>query len=201
MNGFVEIIDGIYRLKVPFEAIYTSVFLIRSQDRVFLVDCATTDCDVDLVIVPALRKMGYELCDIDALVLSHRHSDHAGGARRISELVPDISIITDVRKLTEDITTYSLPGHTVDCIGIFDKRTNTLISADGLQGAGVDRYRCYTELPDAYIETLERLRLDEGIENILFSHAYEPWDTDVIFGRKDVIACLEHCKKYVRKEK
>ena len=44
---FIEVINGIYRLKGPFEAIYTSVFLIKSPSGTILVDCATTDKDVD----------------------------------------------------------------------------------------------------------------------------------------------------------
>ena len=44
---FQEEIKGIYRLKVPFERIYTSVFLVVSGARAALVDCATTEKDVE----------------------------------------------------------------------------------------------------------------------------------------------------------
>ena len=69
--------EGIYRLKVPFEDLYTSVFLIISEEGRFLVDCATNAYDVDKVILPALEKMGFGLCDISAIVVTHRHGDHA----------------------------------------------------------------------------------------------------------------------------
>ena len=56
MNEFYKEEDAIYRLRVPFAAIYTSVFLIESDEGDVLVDCATTSDDVDLRIIPALEK-------------------------------------------------------------------------------------------------------------------------------------------------
>ena len=192
-------ISGIYRLKVPFEKIYTSVFLIKTSGGAFLVDCATTAMDVDGHIVPALKDMGYTLSDLSAMVLTHRHGDHAGGLERILQLAPDIEVITDIRALDDKISTYALPGHTRDSIGILDTRTSTLVSGDGIQGAGVDKYRCGLKDPDAYLETLERIKNDNRIENILFSHAYEPWNTEHIFGRENVCDCTEKCKEYIKK--
>ena len=199
MSGFYEQTKGIYRLRVPFENIYTSVFLITAERNKILVDCGTTNYDVDSVIIPSLSELGYTLSDLNMLVLTHNHRDHAGGLARIREIVPNIEVVTDICKLLEKVSTYALPGHTEDSIGILDERTHTLISGDGLQGAGVDKYRCYTKHPDKYIETLEKIKSDGRIENILFSHAYEPWNTDTVFGREKVIECIKECKKYVRR--
>ena len=200
MNKFYNVTDSIYRLKVPFEAIYTSVFLIKSPSGAILVDCATTSEDVDQCIVPALVEMGYELSDIETLVLTHNHGDHAGGLSRLLSLIPNIEVIRDVRELFDGICTYPMAGHTDDCIGVLDTRTNTLISGDGLQGAGVDKYRCSLQFPKAYLETIERIQSDKRVENILFSHAYEPWNKDYVHGRKAVDACLSQCKKYMNGE-
>ena len=200
LTCFFEEVKGIYRLKVPFERIYTSVFLIETDQKRILVDCATTAEDVDTHILPALASLGYSLSDVDMLVLTHKHEDHAGGRERILEIAPNIEIVTDVRPLTDRISTYPLSGHTEDSIGILDTRTHTLISGDGLQGAGVDKYRCHTKNPVAYHETLKRIEQDERIENILFSHAYEPWNQDRAVGRCEVINCLSDCKKYVKGE-
>ena len=197
MNKFYNVTDSIYRLKVPFEAIYTSVFLIKSPSGAILVDCATTSEDVDQCIVPALVEMGYELSDIKTLVLTHKHADHAGGLSRLLSLIPNIEVIRDLRELFDGICTYPMAGHTYDCIGVLDTRTNTLISGDGLQGAGVDKYRCSLQFPKAYLETIERIQSDKRVENILFSHAYEPWDRDSIIGRREVDACLSECIKYI----
>ena len=199
MISFYKETDGIYRLRVPFEDLYTSVFLVASGNDAVLIDCATTASDVDNVIAPALEELGYRLDKLKGLVLTHRHSDHAGGSKRISELAPTIEIITDVREIFEGVSTYPLPGHTLDMIGVIDLRTGTLISGDGLQGAGVDKYRCTLHVPEAYPETLARIQEDTRIENILFSHAYEPWYQDHVFGRDGVLGCVRDCLQYAKK--
>ena len=198
MSDFNEEIKDIYRLKVPFENIYTSVFLVRSPSGVIVVDCATTGEDVDGYIVPALKKAEIEFSDVTMLVLTHQHGDHAGGLSRLLSLIPNIDVIRDIRELFDGICTYPMAGHTYDCIGVLDTRTNTLISGDGLQGAGVDKYRCSTESPKTYLETIERIQNDKRIENILFSHSYEPWSREHAFGRKEVEHCICECKKYIK---
>ena len=196
---FYETVKNIFRLKIPFDRVYTSVFLIITDNGDVLVDCATTKEDVDGYIVPALNELGHPLTSIKTLVLTHSHEDHAGGASRISELAPSIKVVTQERILTTGVSTYALPGHTDDFIGVLDERTSTLISGDGLQGAGVDKYRCYTQNPEAYLESLEKIKSDERIENVLFSHEYEPWYTDHIFGRENVCKCLLQCKEYIKR--
>ena len=197
-NAFLQEKEGIYRLKVPFEDLYTSVFLVETPQRLILVDCATTDDDVELCIIPALGKMGRELCDIDAIVLTHRHGDHAGGIDCVLRHAPHIEVVTDVKEIADGVCTYELHGHTEDCIGVLDARTHTLISGDGIQGMGIGKYRCSLESRAAYLQTLERVKSDERIESILFSHAYEPWDSDSAQGRETVIDRINFCIEYKR---
>ena len=199
MRDFYHETENILRLKVIFESVYTSVFLIKAEGRAFLVDCATTAQDVDEVILPALLREGYSLSDIDAVVVTHGHDDHAGGLSRIKELSPNIRVVREPCSLTEEIFTYPLPGHTQDCIGVLDTRTRTLISGDGLQGAGVDIYRCYLEEPRLYEKTLAAIAEDERIESILFSHAYEPWYKDKVSSRTEVLDCLKKCYEYIER--
>ena len=61
-NGFLKEQEGIYRLKVPFEDLYTSVFLVETPQRLILVDCATTDDDVELLARQLERCM--EVIDV-----------------------------------------------------------------------------------------------------------------------------------------
>lgn len=121
MSEFYKVIDNIYRLKFPFDTVYTSVFLLEPDDKTILVDCGTNAFDVE----------------------------------------------------------------------------NSLISADGLQGAGVDKYRCSLASHEEYLNTLEKIQQDDRIENILFSHAYEPWYSDCVFCRGAVLECINECKKYI----
>ena len=198
-NGFYKEAEGIYRLRVPFEGIYTCVFLIEAQSKRILVDCAMTERDVEGVILPALKKMGYAPTDIDVLVLTHRHGDHAGGLDTLLRHAPQIEVVTDIRAIAEGVCTYPMGGHTTDSIGVLDARTGTLISGDGLQGAGVDKYPCYTQSPAKYLETLQRIEKDDRIDAILFSHAYEPWCSDRTEGRAQVLERIAQCYEYVKR--
>lgn len=188
----------IWRLEVPFFTVYTSVFLIKTEDGYVLVDCATTDEDVDEYIIPAVKGLGISLSDVRKIVITHYHSDHAGGLPQILKQMPHIEVVKEVTNLANGVCTYPLPGHTKGFIGVLDERSSTLISGDGLQGAGIKQYRTMLADKNAYIETLERIRLDERIENVLFSHEYEPWYKNKMLGRKNVLECLDECKKYIK---
>ena len=199
-KGFQIITEGIYRLKVPFDDIYTSVFLIRTKQGNALVDCATYDSDVDEIIISALKDLGLSLHDIKYLILTHNHGDHAGGAKRIIELNPNVEIVENERPLSFDgITVYGMKGHTLGCIGVLDARSGTLIAGDGLQGYCVGKYKCYLESKEEYLKTIEKIRKDQNIKNILFSHAYEPWNRDYAFGRAEIEQCLEDCMTEARR--
>ncbi len=69
-NNFYPEFEGIYRLRVPFHNIYTSVFLIISKDRRILLDCATTAGDVDGVILPALERMEISPQNLDEVTFA-----------------------------------------------------------------------------------------------------------------------------------
>ena len=198
--SFVKEVEGVYRLKVPFEDLYTSVFLIRIEQGYLLVDSATYVSDVDEYILPALKEMGLSITDIHYLVLTHKHGDHVGGKNRILELAPSIKIVQEIPLIAlKGLTVYELKGHTLDCIGVLEERSGTLISGDGLQGYGVGKYRCSLESKEEYIKTIEKIRQDKRIENILFSHAYEPWYKDGAFGREEMKKCLENCIECVER--
>ena len=201
MNKFENEIGRIYRLKVPFEDLYTSVFLIKDTRGNLLIDCATTAQDEDERIIPALYQAGLSLNDLDCLLLTHSHSDHAGGLQRILQLNPRLRIINTLDKASIDgVSVYSLKGHTLDSIGCLDLQSGTLISGDGFQGAGVGKYRCSLENRKEYLKTIEKVKSDEKIKNILFSHRYEPWCNDKALGVEEKIKCLQACIEYINKE-
>ena len=110
MSILVNETENIVRIKVPFENIYTSVFIVKVDGGILLVDCATTSFDVDEYIVPSIEKLGYNLSDVRGIVITHHHSDHDGGLTRIRELIPNIEVINEVRAISDDIETYT---HTI----------------------------------------------------------------------------------------
>ena len=193
MKEFYRESGEIFRLKVPFENIYTSVFLIFDGKATVLIDCATTPSDVTDVIIPALSAMGLTEKSLTHIVITHKHGDHAGGLKKLLELNPGLTVIDRAGALSENLEVYPMYGHTKDCVGVLDLRVGTLVSGDGLQGYGVDKYRCSLESKEEYVKTLERIKSDERISSVLFSHAYEPWNKDVAFGREEVEGCLNDC--------
>lgn len=197
--SFQREIGDIYRLKIPYGSVYTSVFLIKLSGGNLLVDCGATDSDVDGYIVSALKELGLSLGDIRYLVLTHNHEDHGGGLRRVLQLHPKITVIDGVSSLFDGLEIYALPGHTLHCIGVFDRQSGTLIAGDGLQGDGVGEYRCTLESEAEYAKTLDKLHKDESIKNILFSHDYKPWNKDYAFGRAAIESCLNDCKKHIER--
>lgn len=193
---FQKEIGGIYRLKIPFENLYTSVFLLQTANGNILVDCATSSQDVDERIEPALEKMGLTFSEIDCVIVTHEHSDHAGGLPRILQKNPNVCVARTIQQIN-GIEIYSMHGHTKDFVGVFEPNSKTLISGDGLQGAGVGKYRCSLESKEEYLKTIAKIEQDERIENLLFSHEYEPWYKNGVFGKEAVKKALKDCKNYV----
>jgi glyoxylase-like metal-dependent hydrolase (beta-lactamase superfamily II) len=201
MFSFKKEIGRIYRLKVPFEDLYTSVFLIKDTIGNLLIDCATTARDVDEIIIPALYQIGLSLNDLEQVLLTHKHSDHVGGLERLLQLKPNLQIVNKMDIIrVDDISVYPLKGHTLDSIGCLDLQSGTLISGDGFQGAGVGTYRCFLECKEEYLKTIEKVKFDEKVKNILFSHAYEPWCRDKALGVEEKLKCLQACIEYINKE-
>ena len=66
---------------------YTSVFLIRSAFGNLLVDRASSGEDVERYIISSLEKKGLSLSEINALILTHRHSEHAFGRKEVEHCI------------------------------------------------------------------------------------------------------------------
>ena len=155
--SFTKITDGLWRLDIPFDHLYTSVFLLDGE-RPILIDAATTRDDVQTRILPALREAGVAESE-GTLLLTHRHGDHSGGTPFLLEALPAwrLAVLSPQKSLGR-VTAISVGGHTVDSIGYYDEATGTLLPGDGLQFFGVGKYGCSIEDAALYDATLARIK-------------------------------------------
>lgn len=180
-----KIENNIFRLKVPFESFFTSVYFYICSEGVAIIDCATFTEDVDNYIVPALESLNVSEEDVKFILLSHNHGDHRGGLFRLAEVFEKATIATaceipfdkfnlmDNLHIIGHLYAVYLPGHTADSFGFFDTESRTLLSADCLQLDGVDKYRNGIEDSSLYISSVEKLRAMK-IKRIVAAHDYIP---------------------------
>lgn len=203
MAEFEKISKDIYRLKIPFEKIYTSVFAFVSGDKTMLADTGGTPFDVNNYIIPALVALGRTP---EVLLLSHMHSDHAGGIYDLAKEYPgaEIALVDKNAKFEnkvlylvggevffENFEIIGLEGHTCDSIGVFNRETRTLVSFDSIQQLGVDIYRDNIADKNKYLQTIEKVR-KLSPDTIIFSHEYDPYGA-VVSGKDEIDACLRLC--------
>jgi glyoxylase-like metal-dependent hydrolase (beta-lactamase superfamily II) len=204
-----EYIDlGLYRLMIPFEDLYTTVYLVISDEGCAVIDSGTYPSDVDKYILPALDELGISGDAVKLLLLTHDHGDHAGGIATLSGRFPEaracacftkrveFSPLADGDILLGRLQTVHLFGHTKNSVGYYDIETKTLLSGDCLQLGGVGKYTngiCYADL---YCASVEKLR-SMDILRIVAAHDYEPLGA-IANGREEVKRYLDTCLKYVK---
>lgn len=198
-----EPVRGIYLIEVPFEDIYTAVFAVTDGTDLVLVDSATTADDVDMQILPALHALGFD-GPPTALLLTHPHGDHAGGAKRLREHFPNLPVycpaplktlevlpVTEETPLPCGLAALSLPGHTATSVAYLHRPSGTLLSGDCLQQRGVSRYTNGIGYPEAYRASVERLR-ELPLARIIASHEYVPLGSRAE-GREEIDRYLDEC--------
>lgn len=185
----MEIISSIHRIEIPFEDIYTTVFVIETPSGAVLFDTATFPQDMDDYVFPVLERLGAEL---KCVFVSHAHRDHAGGLARVLEKFPGVPVAARSGALAEKyanvfapedgerilgvLETVGIPGHTRDSMGLMDTRTGTLLTGDSLQAYGIfgsGSWAANISLPRGHLEAINRLRKMK-IETLIASHDYHP---------------------------
>ena len=83
----------IHRLVIPFLDIFTTCFIVNTEEGIVLIDTATYPTDVDDYIVPALQELGVQPEQLKYAVITHNHRDHAGGLERFAQLFPQTVIV------------------------------------------------------------------------------------------------------------
>ena len=203
--SIAKIDEGIYRVLIPFEDdITTTVYVVVTDRGAAVIDSATYPSDADNYILPALCELRVALESVKYILLTHPHSDHAGGAARLSELLPHATLasafckdephslkLTDGDMILDILQVVALPGHTLDSIAFFDVETKTLLSGDCLQLYGVGKYKKGVGHRDCYRNSIEKLRKMD-LKRIVAAHEYEPLGS-VAEGESAIAEYLHTC--------
>ena len=208
----MEICKNIFRIVIPFEDIYTSVFLIQTDEGMALFDTATFPSDMDKYVFPVLDSMN---ADLKYVFISHNHRDHAGGLERVVEKYPEVAVVTGCAAIKEKfrkvivaadgyilmncLRAVSIPGHTVDSMGLLDVRSGTLLSGDCLQLYGIfgsGKWGANITLPAEHIAAIESLKSLE-LKTIIASHDYHPCGF-VAHDAEEINLYLDQCVAALR---
>ncbi len=206
-----KIDNGIFRILIPFEELTTTVYVYVCERGVAIIDSATYASDVDEYIMPALDEINIQYNAVKYLLLTHKHSDHAGGIVRLTEKFPNAIVCTSFNiDLSNRIELFNdkiilgnlmaiyLPGHTEHSFGFFDISTKTLLSGDCLQLNGVGKYRNGIANIDLYISSVNKLkRMD--INRIVAAHEYDPFGSTAE-GKSSVLRYLNKCYEIAKNE-
>ena len=209
-----QLTTDITAIRVPFLDIFTTVFLVRTEEGNLLFDAATYPTDTTDIILPALAECGVRGEELSAVFISHPHRDHMGGLAALLERYPDLTVIAgsnalerdhDIRHLVigrdgdtllGDLRIVAIPGHTTDAIALLDTRTATLLSGDGLQLYGIFGSGCWganVPFPRAHLSALDRLaKLD--LAAIYPAHDYHPVG-DAYIGKEMISRALDACRE------
>lgn len=210
MKELSRITPHIHRLVIPYKDIFTTVVIIDTPEGTVLVDAASYSEDIDNYILPALKELGCS--QIRYVVISHNHTDHAGGLHRLMEVFPNACILSRHPEIKEKYPThrvlspedsatfaqvlriYTVPGHTADSIAVLDTRTKLMFTGDSLQLYGIygsGAWGANISYPVAHRKAVEKLQgLD--IDTILTAHNYHPCG-HLSQGKDAVCHCLNIC--------
>ena len=215
---------NIYRLTIPYMDVYTTVYVIKTDDGAVVFDAGSFGSDVKDYIVPFLRELGIAHHMVKYIVVSHNHEDHSGGLEEFVKTFPRVCIVSQNTEVNEKYRDYNvlnpeddeeilnvlkivtIKGHTNDCIGVYDTRTGTLISGDclqmyGLKGSG--KWGCGIVFINEHLREFEKLRKMD-IRHILMAHDYYPYGyshsgEDVERVYDTCIGALEEIKDLITK--
>ena len=204
-----KINDNIYRLTLPFQDVFTSVFLIKSDEGAILFDTASYETDAENEIIPFLKELGVTP---KYVFISHNHDDHSGGLKRLIKEFPEICIVSrndgikeeygdckfyfpeDNDRISGVCRVITIPGHTKDSIALFDERTKTLITGDCLQLYGLfgsGEWGANITFIGEHRLAVEKVRRMD-IAEIFTAHDYHPYGYHHQ-GREEIERALDMC--------
>lgn len=172
----VKIAPGVYSVSVGDGG--NNVYLVIGERAVFI-DSAHDDVDEVDALVNCWRYVGCP--DIFGIVLTHRHLDHIGGARRLVEVVGGEIIASPVEKpyieqqLPETKVSFTVedgeivdlggvklefihtPGHTLGSLCVYQKEERIIYTGDHILGSSSTSINPMQGDMSLYLDSLERL--------------------------------------------
>jgi glyoxylase-like metal-dependent hydrolase (beta-lactamase superfamily II) len=82
--------DRVYRIQAPYEGNAVHLYLVRGA-KLALLDSGAGDSPA-AAVEPALRELGLSWSDLDYLLNTHGHADHAGGNGELKASAPHVQI-------------------------------------------------------------------------------------------------------------
>jgi glyoxylase-like metal-dependent hydrolase (beta-lactamase superfamily II) len=82
--------DRVYRIEAPYDGNAVHLYLVRGA-KLALIDSGASDSP-SVAIEPALRELGLAWADLDLLLNTHGHPDHAGGNGELKVSAPQVKI-------------------------------------------------------------------------------------------------------------
>jgi len=82
--------ERVYRIEAPYEGNAVHLYLVRGS-RLALIDSGAADSP-SAAVEPALRDLGLGWSDLDYLLNTHGHADHAGGNGELKVSAPQVKV-------------------------------------------------------------------------------------------------------------
>src|SRR5579859_6772500 len=82
--------ERIYRIQAPYDGNAVLLYLVRGA-KTALIDSGAADSPL-AAVEPALRELGLDWLDLDLLLNTHGHADHAGGNGELKASAPGVQI-------------------------------------------------------------------------------------------------------------
>ena len=212
MEGLSHINDHIARLTIPYKDIFTTVYVVKTEQGAVLFDAASYDEDATDYILPVLAELGIRPDELKYIVISHNHPDHAGAlnglrphctnakviaySTTIGQEYPGWQIVVPQtgERILDVLEVVPIPGHTLDGIALLDLRTRTMLTGDCLQLFGIfgsGDWCANVSYPLEYRQAIDALR-GMDIQEILTAHDYHPYGYHYV-GQRAVQDALDAC--------
>src|SRR5919197_5923469 len=82
--------ERVFRVQAPYAGNAVHLYLVRGS-KLAMVDSGAADSPA-AAVEPALRELGLDWSDLDFLVNTHGHKDHAGGNGEVKDAAPQVEI-------------------------------------------------------------------------------------------------------------